>query len=96
MIKNSKILVLLLGFAFVLVLTGMAQQQKSEETVTCPVSGEVIEANETLEDHPEYVNQSPYDKGWIVKMTFNSVSELDDLMDSQAYHEFIKSEGALE
>ena len=59
MIKNSKILVLLLGFAFVLVLTGIAQQQKSEETVTCPVSGEVIKKSEAKGTY-EYKGKTYY------------------------------------
>ena len=59
MIKNSKALVLLLGFAFVLVMTGIAQQQKSEETVTCLVSGEVIKKSEAKATY-EYNGKTYY------------------------------------
>jgi glycine cleavage system H protein len=67
---------------------------KAASDIYAPVSGEVIEVNETLEDHPEYINQLPYDKGWIVKMKIKKISELDDLMNGQAYQEFIQSEEA--
>jgi glycine cleavage system H protein len=72
----------------------VVESVKAASDIYAPVSGEVIEVNETLEDHPEYVNRSPYDKGWIVKMKIKSVSELDDLMNSQAYREFSQSEDA--
>ena len=54
-----------------------------------PVSGEIIEFNEALDsrggDTPELVNNEPYGKGWIVKIRMSNPSELDELMDAEAY-----------
>lgn len=72
----------------------VVESVKAASDIYAPVSGEIIEVNETLEDHPEYVNQLPYDKGWIVKMKIKRISELDDLMNSQVYQEFIQSADA--
>jgi len=50
-----------------------------------PVSGEVLEFNEALEDAPESVNDDPYGDGWMVKIKIADASELDGLMDAAAY-----------
>lgn len=50
-----------------------------------PLSGEVIEVNGELEDSPELVNESPYDKGWMIKVKIDDMGELDNLMDNTAY-----------
>jgi glycine cleavage system H protein len=49
------------------------------------VSGEVIEVNNDLSDSPELVNESPYEKGWMIKVKIDDVKELEKLMDSSAY-----------
>jgi len=49
------------------------------------VSGEIVEVNEALEDEPELLNESPFEGGWIFRIKANSVSELDDLLDADAY-----------
>ena len=50
-----------------------------------PVAGEVLEQNESLADNPELVNQDPYGKGWLVKIKPNDASDVNDLMDAEAY-----------
>ena len=47
--------------------------------------GEVLEQNESLADNPELVNQDPYGKGWLVKIKPNDASDVNDLMDAEAY-----------
>jgi glycine cleavage system H protein len=50
-----------------------------------PVGGEVVAINDTLEDAPEKVNNSPYSDGWMIEIKAENPSELDDLMDNDAY-----------
>ena len=59
-----------------------------------PVSGEVVAVNEELADMPNLVNESPYDKGWFLKIKTSDANELDALMDDKAYKLFIESETA--
>ena len=54
-----------------------------------PISGDVIEVNEELETNPKAVNESPYRKGWIVKLRMSQPGELDTLMGNIAYEEFV-------
>ena len=69
---------------------GSIESVKAVSDVYSPVSGEVIEVNEELSDHPEYINQSPYEKGWIVKIKISNPEEYEELMDSEKYEEFVK------
>jgi glycine cleavage system H protein len=50
-----------------------------------PLSGEIIEFNETLEDEPEMVNSDPYGQGWMIKMKFSDASQLDHLLSADDY-----------
>ena len=54
-----------------------------------PVGGEILEVNPELEEHPELVNQDPYGKGWLVRIRPTDVSEMDKLMDAEAYKQII-------
>jgi glycine cleavage system H protein len=56
-----------------------------------PVSGEVLEINDVLEDSPELVNQDPYGEAWFVRIAIADPSELDDLLDADAYEAFLES-----
>jgi glycine cleavage system H protein len=58
---------------------------KAVSDVIAPLSGEVTEVNEALSGTPEKINDSPYDEGWLVKITLSNPGEADDLMDSEAY-----------
>jgi glycine cleavage system H protein len=65
---------------------------KAASDIYAPVGGEVIEINSELEDHPELLNQSPYDKGWIVKVKLSEAGEVEQLMDAGGYAEFVETE----
>lgn len=69
---------------------GTLESVKAVSELLAPLSGEVVEANEALEDSPNLVNQSPYDEGWLVKIK-GSVDGLD-LMDADAYAAFLEAE----
>ena len=65
---------------------------KAASDIYAPVGGEVTEINADLEDHPELLNQSPYDKGWIVKVKVQNGSDAEKLMDAAKYEEFLKTQ----
>ncbi len=69
---------------------GTVESVKAVSEIYIPVSGEVVEINEALEDAPELVNNSPYEEGWIVKVKADDLSELDNLMDKAAYLDMLK------
>ncbi len=62
---------------------------KAAGEVYAPVGGRVSEINEALEDHPELVNQSPYESGWFFKLDDVNKAEIDDLLDAEAYKRFV-------
>jgi glycine cleavage system H protein len=64
---------------------GSVEAVKTVSDLFLPVSGEVLEFNEALEDAPESVNDDPYGDGWMVKIKIADASELDSLMDAAAY-----------
>ena len=63
---------------------------KSVSEIYAPISGEVIEINEDLEDAPETVNTDPYGEGWICRMSMDNPGELDALLDAAAYKSLIE------
>lgn len=69
---------------------GSVESVKAVSEMYIPISGEVVEINEDLEDAPELVNESCYDKGWIIKVKPDDISELDNLMDKPAYLDMLK------
>ncbi len=64
---------------------------KAAAEVFAPISGEVLEANEDLDDDPALLNSDPY-ANWIVKVSIKDKAELDGLMDDKAYEEFLAEE----
>jgi len=62
---------------------------KSASEIYAPVSGEIVEFNEALEDEPELINDEPYDGGWLFKIAIHDASELEDLMSDAEYQELI-------
>jgi len=62
---------------------------KASSDIYCAVSGEVVEVNEELLEHPEWINQSPYELGWIVKVKPSNMEEFNDLMTTEQYNKFI-------
>ncbi len=71
---------------------GVAESVKSASDVFSPVTGEVIEVNEALEDEPEKVNEDPYGDGWMFRIKLADRGELDSLMDADAYAEHVAEE----
>lgn len=65
---------------------------KAASDVYAPIEGTIAEVNEALEDTPELVNESPYEKGWFFKLKDIDASQLDELMDPAAYADFVKKE----
>jgi glycine cleavage system H protein len=68
------------------------ESTKSVSDVFAPVSGEVLEANDMLEDQPELVNEDPYGDGWICVIRPTDSSELANLMDAEGYESFVADE----
>ncbi|MFT5970924.1 MAG: glycine cleavage system H protein [Flavobacteriales bacterium] len=64
---------------------GSVEAVKTVSDLFMPVSGEVLEFNEGLEDAPETVNSDPYGEGWMVKLKITDASQLDNLLDAAAY-----------
>jgi len=69
---------------------GSVEAVKTVSDLFMPLTGEDTEFNESLEDEPELVNKDPYGKGWMIKVTIADTSQLDDLLDAQAYQDLIK------
>jgi glycine cleavage system H protein len=68
---------------------GTIEAVKTVSDMFAPVSGKVVEINPELNDTPEIVNSDPYGKGWFVKIEMSDTSELDALLDVNAYKELI-------
>lgn len=64
---------------------GVVESVKAASDIYAPVSGEVIAVNEALEDAPETVNESPYDEGWMFRVKPSDASELENMLDADAY-----------
>jgi len=70
----------------------VVESVKAASDIYSPLTGEIVEVNETLLDSPETVNASPYELGWFFKIRIENEAELDDLMNSETYSEFCDSE----
>lgn len=68
---------------------GTVEAVKTVSDLFLPLTGEIIEFNEKLEDEPELVNSDPYGDGWMIKMKFTDSSQLEGLLSAQAYGELI-------
>ncbi|HDZ06914.1 hypothetical protein LCGC14_0051040 [marine sediment metagenome] len=68
---------------------GTVEAVKTVSDLFSPLSGEIIEFNEALEDEPEKVNSDPYGAGWMVKIKISNASEVEDLLSDAAYKEII-------
>ncbi|AMC99533.1 glycine cleavage system protein GcvH [Halomonas chromatireducens] len=64
---------------------GVIESVKAASDLYAPVTGEIIEVNEALEDSPETINETPYEGGWIMKVRMEDTASLDDLLDADAY-----------
>jgi len=68
---------------------GTVEAVKTVSDLFLPVSGEIIEFNESLEDEPEKVNTDPYGDGWMVKIKMTQPDQVKDLLDAETYKELI-------
>ncbi|WP_353776834.1 glycine cleavage system protein GcvH [Winogradskyella sp. 3972H.M.0a.05] len=68
---------------------GTVEAVKTVSDLFLPVSGEIIEFNESLEDEPEKVNSDPYGEGWMIKVKCSDLSQLDDLLSADDYKAII-------
>ncbi|MCH6269643.1 MULTISPECIES: glycine cleavage system protein GcvH [Neobacillus] len=71
---------------------GSVESVKTVSELYSPVSGKVVEINEDLNDNPEYVNESPYEKAWMIVVEVSNSGELDELMTAEQYEEMIKED----
>ncbi|WP_163971581.1 glycine cleavage system protein GcvH [Oceanobacillus halotolerans] len=71
---------------------GSVESVKTVSELYAPVSGKVVEVNEELEDSPEFVNESPYEKAWMVVVEPSDDANLDDLLTAEKYEEFIQED----
>ena len=71
---------------------GVVESVKAASDIFAPLAGEVVAVNEALEETPEIVNSNPYDEGWFFKIKLSDEGQLSELMDADAYAEFVKFE----
>ena len=69
---------------------GTLEAVKTVADIYSPISGEIIELNDQLEDVPELINEDPYNKGWILKIKINDKNDYDSLLTSDDYKNIIK------
>jgi glycine cleavage system H protein len=62
---------------------------KASSDIYCAASGEVVQVNEQILEHPELINQSPYESGWIAKLKLSNLQEFEKLMTREQYDEFV-------
>jgi len=72
----------------------VVESVKTAASCYMPLSGEITAINEALADSPELVNQDPYGEGWFVRFKPSNLSEMDSLMDAEAYEKFVAEEEA--
>ena len=68
---------------------GTIEVVKTVSDLFLPIGGEVLEINPALEEHPELVNKDPYGEGWIIKIKPTDTTEMDELLDAEAYKQII-------
>ena len=71
---------------------GVVESVKAASDIYAPVGGRVIAVNDQLEDAPETVNESPYENGWFFKLAPDDITELEQLMDPNAYEAFCEAD----
>ena len=62
---------------------------KASSDIYCPMDGEIVEINEKLLEHPELINQSPYEEGWIVKIKPSNPGQIDSLLSKEQYDKLV-------
>jgi glycine cleavage system H protein len=72
---------------------GSVESVKAVSDLFAPLSGKIVKVNSPLADSPEYVNEDPYDEGWMIQIAVANPDELKALMDAEAYQAFIREQG---
>src|SRR4030042_1877464 len=71
---------------------GVVESVKTAADIYSPITGKVADTNLALKDHPQFINEDPYGKGWLVKMEIQDREELKDLMSSKVYQGSLSEE----
>lgn len=71
---------------------GVVESVKAVSDIYAPVTGKVIEINDDLPDNPEILNEDPYGDAWIIKIEMSDPDEIDDLLTSAEYEEYVAEE----
>jgi glycine cleavage system H protein len=71
---------------------GSVESVKAVSDLFAPISGKVLKVNSPLSDSPEYVNEDPYDEGWMIQVVAANAAELDQLLDAEAYQAFVRDQ----
>ena len=71
---------------------GSVESVKTVSELYAPISGTVVEVNGELDDNPEYVNESPYEKAWMVVIEPDDASEVENLMTAEQYEEMVNED----
>lgn len=71
---------------------GSVESVKTVSELYAPVNGKVVEVNEDLDDSPEFVNESPYDKAWMIVIEPSNMSEVDELMSAEDYEKMVSED----
>jgi len=70
---------------------GVIESVKAVSDLYIPISGKVVEVNETLSEKPELLNEDPYERGWMLKIELDEAHEVEDLMISKDYTNFVST-----
>jgi glycine cleavage system H protein len=73
---------------------GFVESVKAVSDLIAPVSGEVIEVNRGLEEHPEWINEDPYDRGWIIAIAPEDLEAADSLLSAEQYRKYVEERSA--
>ncbi|MCY7621927.1 MULTISPECIES: glycine cleavage system protein GcvH [Bacillus] len=68
---------------------GSIESVKTTSELFSPINGQIIEVNTELEDSPEFVNESPYDKGWLLKVKVSNTEEIKELLNAEEYDNYV-------
>lgn len=72
---------------------GSVESVKAVSDLFAPLTGKVSKVNSPLGDSPEYVNEDPYDEGWMIQVALSNPDELKSLMDAETYQTFVREQG---
>ena len=73
-------------------IAGEIESVKAVGEFIMPISGEIVEINESISNEPELVNKSPYEEGWLIKVHIDHFDEVDELLTADKYQELIEKE----